>query len=178
MHILALIILLLFTGFFGGIVVRTGAMLERKRAGFPLDRDRLVFFFVACLMLVCLVPLWLFDLLNIPVLVSNLGVVLANVVGFILTFSRERSRARGERREEPENQGVRTYQVYYRGEPFGLVTKEGFDRLLRFGLLKKQRTVELVDDYPQQARQQGVQILVLQNRDGSQTLLKVEQPEE
>ena len=58
------------------------------------------------------------------------------------------------------------------------MTKEGFDRLMAFELLKKQRTVELIADYKERAREQGVSVVLLQNRDGTQKLLKVEMPKE
>ena len=81
-----------------------------------------------------------------------------------------------EEEEEAEEEGVRAYQVYYQGKPYGVVTREGFGHLMQYELLKKQRTVELVDDYQQQARKQGVKVVLLQNRDGGQTLIKVEVP--
>ena len=66
------------------------------------------------------------------------------------------------------------YQIYYEGDPFGIIAKADFDRLLEHGLLKRQRTVELVEDYPRKARELGLKIQLLKNRDGSQTLVKVE----
>jgi hypothetical protein len=38
----------------------------------------------------------------------------------------------------------------------------------------RQRTVELVEDFKQKAREQGLGIRLLKKRDGSQTLIKVE----
>ena len=173
--ILEIVIVLLFLAFLVGTVVRIAAMLERKEAGHSLDRDRLVFFFVGCLMLVCLFPLRMFGLLRLPGLVGDLAVVLANGVGFALTRRDAGASDNGvEEEEETEGRGTRAYQVYYQGKSFGLVTKSGFDRLMQFGLLKKQRTVELEDDYQRRAREQGVEVVLLQNQDGSQTLVKVE----
>ena len=172
MRILELIILLLFIGFFSSTIYHIASMLKRKRDGRALNWDRLLFFFFSCLMLVCLLPLWIFELLSYPILVSNLCVVLANGVGFGLTYSYTREEENEE--EEAEVAGVRAYQVYYQGRPHGVITKEGFDQLMQFELLKKQRTVELVENYQQQARRQGVEVVLLQNRDGSQTLIKLE----
>ena len=42
-------------------------MLERKKKRLDLDRDRLIIFFMACLMLICLVPVWLAKMLKVPV---------------------------------------------------------------------------------------------------------------
>ena len=176
MRLLELIVLLFFAGFFLSAITRIVSMLERKQVGQALERDRLLFFFFPCLMLVCLLPLWIFDLLSRPVLVSNLCVVLANGVGFVLTYSRVGEKDGQEQEQEAEEEGVRAYQVYYQGKPYGVVTREGFGHLMEYELVKKQRTVELVDDYQQQARKQGVKVVLLQNQDGSQTLIKVEVP--
>ena len=54
------------------------------------------------------------------------------------------------------------------------MTKEGFEKLASLKLLRKQRTVELVDNYKELARSQGARVLLLQNADRSQTLIKVE----
>ena len=67
--------------------------------------------------------------------------------------------------------------MYREGARFGLVTKEGFDVLLEAGLLKRQRTVELVDDFQSQARAKGIGLRILRRREGSQTLLQVDTPE-
>jgi hypothetical protein len=163
------LVLLLFGGFFLGTLVEIALMLERKRQGGRLERFRLVFFFVACLMMVCLVPLWIFEKLSGPVLASNLAVVLANALGYALTYSRQRK----EGEERLERGGVRTYVVYYQGAPYGLVTREGFERLMAHQLLKRQRTVELVEDFQAQARRQGVQIQLFRNKEGTQTLIRV-----
>ena len=52
--------------------------MERKHAGVDIDRARLVFFFLGCLMLVCMIPLRLFELLSGPVMATDLAVVVAN----------------------------------------------------------------------------------------------------
>ena len=177
MGYLELIILLLFVTFFATSISQVVAMLGRKRQGEGLDKDRLLFFFFATLLLVCLVSLGIFELLSTAVIVSNLCVVLVNLTGFLLTFNLARE-ARAEGEEEPADAGGRAYQVYYEGRPLGVVTKEGFDRLMASELLKKQRTVELIADYKERAREQGVSVVLLQNRDGTQKLLKVEMPKE
>ena len=177
MGYLQYIVLLLFIAFFTSSIFHIVAMLARKREGARLERDRILFFFFAILLLVCLVPLGFFDLLSTGIVVSNVCVVLANLAGFVLTFSLAREESdKGER--EPEETGVRAYQIYYEGQPYGVVTKEGFDCLMAFELLKKQRTVELISNYKDRARAQGVNVVLLQNRDGSQRLLKVETPEQ
>ena len=73
-----------------------------------------------------------------------------------------------------EGRGVRAYVLYYLGKKLGVVTRAGFEQLQSNDLLKKQRTVELVDDYQQRARRQGLEVLVYENKDGSQRLVKVE----
>ena len=52
--------------------------MERKHAGADIDRARLVFFFLGCLMLVRVIPLRLFELLSGPVMATDLAVVVAN----------------------------------------------------------------------------------------------------
>ncbi|MDA1348779.1 MAG: hypothetical protein O3A47_07920 [Chloroflexi bacterium] len=172
---LEILLILLFAGFLVGSVMRILAMLERKRAGEMPDRARVVFFFTGCLMLVCLIPLGFFDLLSTAVAASDVVVVIANFVGYALTYELKR-RSSDKNASDGEAARVRTYQVYLEGARFGLVNKEGFDVLLELGLLKRQRTVELVDDYKRQAREKGVGIRILRSRDGTQTLLKVEGP--
>lgn len=168
------LVILLFSGFFIGAVCEIASMLNRKRAGGNLERFRLVFFFVACLLLVCLVPLWVYDLLTRPVWASNLAAVIANLAGWTLTFGAGRT-TESKRDVPPEKGvGVRTYMVYYQGAPYGLIAKGAFDKLMECGLLKKQRTVELVDDFKTRARQQGISVQLFKSRDGSQTLIKVE----
>lgn len=175
-----LLVLLLFAVFLLGTIIKIASMLERKQEGGDLERYRLVFFFVACLMLICLIPLWLSELLTRAMWISNLAVVVANILGWAFTYGggkKERER-KGKREREAPGVGIRTYMVYFRGEPYGLIAKGAFDKLLEYELLKKQRTVELVDDYQAKARKLGVKVQLFKSQDGSQTLIKVEVPEE
>lgn len=169
-----IIFVILFIAFFAGSSVRVVAMVEQKRAGLPMMRSRIVFFFTACLMLICLIPLGLYGMLSTLVTVSDLAAVLVNLVGFALTFDFRREA--GEGGVDEGGTQVRAYQVYYQGTPYGIVTKEGFDTLLQYGLLKRQRTVELIVDFKQKAREQGVALSLLRNREGKQTLIRVEPP--
>jgi hypothetical protein len=125
------------------------------------------------LMLVCLLPLWIFFKLTTAIWVSDLTVVLANLIGFGLTYTRERRQ--GEEGDgDGEDRSVRAYAVYFQGKQLGMVTREGFEQLLSNDLLKKQRTVELLDDYQEKARRQGLKVMIYQNKDGSQRLIKIE----
>ena len=168
-----LIILLLFGCFLAGAIYHIFSMLERKRGGQSLNWDRLLFLFFSNLMLVCLLPLWIFEMLSSLVVSSNLCVVLVNGVGFGLTYSFSREKRKSSRKEIAST-GLRAYKIYYQGRSYGLITKEGFDQLMHFKLLKKQRTVELIENYQQQARVQGVEVVCYKNPDRSQTLIKVE----
>jgi hypothetical protein len=171
--ILEITLVALFILFFAGTVFRILAMRERKRSGGDVDRARLVFFFLGCLMLVCMIPLRLFELLTGPVLGADLSVVGANFLGYALTYDFGRPK---EAAQEDEANTVRAYQVYYRGRPFGMMTKEGIDTLLAHNLLMKQHTVELVEDFKSQAESLGIGIVLLRNRDGDQTLIRVTPP--
>ena len=71
---------------------------------------------------------------------------------------------------------MRAYQIYYHGQAYALITKAGIDVLLGHKLLKRQHTVELVEDFQTQAQSQGVGITLLRSKDGSQKLLRVEGP--
>ena len=167
--------LVLFACFFIGTLIEIALMLGRKRQGLELDRFRLVFFFMVILMLVCLLPLWIFAKLTTAIWVSDLTVVLANLIGFGLTYTREcRQGEEGDRDEDGEDRSVRAYAVYFQGKQLGMVTREGFEQLLSNDLLKKQRTVELLDDYQEKARRQGLKVMIYQNKDGSQRLIKIE----
>jgi len=84
--VLEIIVILLFAGFLVGSVLRVLAMLERKKEGEAIERARVVFFFTGCLMLVCLIPLGFFDLLSSAVVASDVAVVIANFVGYALTY--------------------------------------------------------------------------------------------
>ena len=166
----------LFLLFFAATVVFVRLMLNRKTRGKSLQLYRFGFFFLGCLMLVCLVPLWLSNLLNSLTVTSNLAVVAANAVGYVLSLDhRWGTGTRGQ--PDEQLQKLRSYQVYFRGQPFAVITRDSFNQLMELKLLKRQRTLELVDDYQQQARKQGAQVLLLTNEDGSKKLLKVEVPE-
>ncbi len=169
--------LALFALFFAGTLIEIALMLGRKRRGLGLERFRLVFFFMMCLMLVCLVPLWIFAKLTTAIWVSDLTVALANLIGLALTYTGAPRGADEAVAAEEEDRSVRAYAVYFQGNKMGMVTREGFEQLLANDLLKQQRTVELVDNYEERARRQGLKVLVYQNRDGSQRLIKVEGPE-
>ncbi len=175
MEPLEITIVLLFAVFLVGTIFRIVSMLERKKAGEPLERSRLVFFFTACLMLVCMIPLAIFEMLSVPVGSSDVVVVAANFLGFALTYKLRFGREAGDGGDEQAS--VKAYLVYYRGSPYAMITREGFDGLLQYGLLKRQRTVELVEDFKRSAREQGVGIRLLKSRDGKQTLIKVDTPE-
>lgn len=140
-----------------------------------MARPRLVFFFMSCLMLVCLISLALFDLSTTPVVIADLAVVVASFIGFLLTHELWTNKKSGE--ETSAGTTLRAYQVYYRGRPFGVVAREGFDVLMAHDLLKRQHTVELVEDFQAKSKQAGVEITLLSNRDGSQTLIQVEGPQ-
>ncbi len=172
---LTIVIVLLFAIFLVGTILRILGMLERKRAGDDIDRARLVFFFTGCLMLVCLIPLRIFELLSGPALVGDLAVVTSNFMGYALTYS-WRKGAGGRKDKEEERQTVRAYHIYYKGRPYGLCTNDSIDLLLAHKLIKRRANVELIDDFKRQARVAGVNITVLQSKDGKQTLIKVEGP--
>ena len=169
--------LALFALFFAGTLIEIALMLGRKRRGLGLERYRLVFFFMTCLMLVCLVPLSIFARLATAIWGSDMAVALANLIGLALTYTGAPRRG-AESATEGEDRSVRAYAVYFQGERLGMVTREGFEQLLANDLLKKQRTVELVDDYKERARRGGLSVMIYQNKDGSQRLIKVEVPEE
>ena len=175
MDALTIVIVLLFAIFLVGTILRILGMLERKRAGDNIDRARLVFSFTGCLMLVCLIPLRIFELLSGPALVGDLAVVTSNFMGYALTYSWRKGAGRGKGRQE-ERQTVRAYHIYYKGRPYGLCTKDSIDLLLAHKLIKRRANVELIDDFKRQARLAGVNITVLQSKDGQQTLIKVEGP--
>ena len=174
--------LVLFACFFAGTLIQITIMLGRKRQGMGLDRFRLFFFFMASLMLICLLPLSIFSKLSPAVWVSDLTVVLANLIGLLLTYTWERRGGKGGTggREGDEEvavgQSVRAYVVYYQGKQLGMITREGFEQMLKNDLLKKQRTVELIDDYQEKAQKHGLKVLIYQNKEGSQRLVKVEGP--
>ena len=166
--------LALFALFLVGTLIEIALMLGRKRQRLGLERFRLAFFFMTCLMPVCLVPLWIFAKLTMAIWISDLTVILANLIGLALTYT---GASKGEDEaiaEEGEGRSVRAYAVYFQGNKMGVVTRKVFEQLLANDLLKKQRTVELIDDYQERARRQGLEVLVYHNKDGSQRLIKVE----
>ena len=168
--------LVLFACFFVGTLIQITIMVGRKRQGMGLDRFRLFFFFTASLMLICLLPLSIFSKLSPAVWVSDLTVVLANLIGSLLTYTWERRGGKEGDEEVAVGQSVRAYVVYYQGKQLGMITREGFEQMLKNDLLKKQRTVELIDDYQEKAQKHGLKVLIYQNKEGSQRLVKVEGP--
>jgi hypothetical protein len=170
-----ILLLALFLIFEAGALLLITAMLERKRSGLSLDRERLLFFFLFCLMPVCMGVLKLFGGLGWLVGGCLGGVMLTSALGFALSFGRRPSSPKVEATvEAPEPPGMKVYQIYYQGEVLGLITREGIDRLLAGQLLKKQRTVELIDEYRARAQEQGVAIRLLKNPASGQVLVKVE----
>ena len=165
-------ILMLFALLFCGALLKVGYMLVCKRRGQDISGHRFTFFFMANLTLICMLPLWLFNRLSLSVWIGDLSVVLINLTGWALTFNRNRN---AEVKPKNKHRGVRAYTVYYRGQPLGVVTKEGFGRLSELNLLRKQQTVELVEHYAEEARRRGVRVVLLQNRERNQTLIKVEE---
>lgn len=171
------LLLALFLVFEAGALLLIMAMLERKRSGLSLDRERLLFFFLFCLMPVCMGALKFFDRLGWLVGGCLGGVMLTSALGLALSFGRRPSSPKAEAiggQLTPEPPGMKVYQIYYQGEVLGLITREGIDRLLAGQLLKKQRTVELVDEYRARAQEQGVAIRLLKNPASGQVLVKVE----
>lgn len=170
MSALEVILVILFVAFFVGTVMKIATTLERKRAGDSVERPRLVFFFLGCLMLVCMIPIRLFELLSGPVVLADLAVVITNFLGYALTY--EWRRRAGTGAEEPqERTTVRAYQIYYHGQPYALIAKEGIDILLAHKLLKRQHTVELVEDFQSQAQRQGIGITLMRSKDGGKAML-------
>ena len=106
-------------------------------------------------MLVCLIPLGFFDLLSSAVVASDVAVVIANFVGYALTYELKARSSKKNGGDDDDPARVRTYQVYLEGARFGLVSKEGFDVLLELGLIEAQQTVEFVDAYKRQTREKG-----------------------
>ena len=100
-----------------------------------------------------------------------LVVIIVNLLGFILSYAW----ARTSKKRDPESKSVRVYNIYFRGQRLGAVTRNDFDKLMALDLLKKQQTVELVDDYEAQARGKGVTVSLLSNSDGTERLVKVDE---
>ena len=166
-----ILVLVLFACCFAGTLVEIVLMLGHKRRGGGLVRFRLIFFFMVSLMLVSLLSIWFFARLSTAIWISDLGVILVNLIGIALTYVRPASSGVA---EVEEGRGVRAYVLYYQGKKLGVVTRTGFEQLRSNDLLKKQQTVELIDDYQQQARRQGLEVVIYENKDGSQRLVKVE----
>jgi hypothetical protein len=163
--------------FEAGALLLIASLLERRKSGAVPDRERLLLFFLFCLMPVCMGVLKLFDRLGLLVGGCLGGVMLTSGLGFVLSWVRWTTSPRssaGEGQSQPEPAGMKVYQIYYQGEVLGLITKEGIDRLLAGQLLKAQRTVELIDEYRARAREQGVAIRLLKNPTSGQVLVKVE----
>lgn len=175
---LDVLLLALFLVFEAGALLLIMAMLERKKSGSSLDRERLLFFFFFCLMPVCMGVLKLFGGLGLLVGACLGGVMLTSALGFALSFGRwpasPKAAAGEDGQPQPEPAGVKVYQIYYQGEVLGLITKEGIDRLLANQLLKRQRTVELVDEYRARAQEKGLAVRLLKNPASGQVLVKVE----
>ena len=135
-----------------------------------LSSFRLNFFLMAVLMGICSLLFWWFQLLELRVLIGLFLVVIINVLGFILSYKWDRN----PNENDFATKTVRVYNIYFRGQRLGAVTRNDFDKLMSLELLKKQQTVELIDDYETQARNKGVTVSVLSNSEGTERLVKVE----
>ncbi|MBM3276907.1 MAG: hypothetical protein FJY95_02325 [Candidatus Handelsmanbacteria bacterium] len=171
------LLLALFLAFEAGALLLIAAAIQNQRSGPSPDRERLLLFLGLCLMPVCMGVLRHFGQLSLLV-GGCLGVVAATCAAG-LALSRVRWPTRGGAGEEravpaPPEAGRKVYQIYYQGEVLGLITREGINRLMAAQLLKRQPTVELVDEYRARAREQGVEIRLLKNPASGQVLVKVE----
>ena len=135
-----------------------------------LSSFRLNFFLMAALMGICSLLFWWFQLLELRVLIGLFLVVIINVLGFILSYKWDRN----PNENDFATKTVRVYNIYFRGQRLGAITRNDFDKLMSLELLKKQQTVELIDDYETQARNKGVTVSVLSNSEGTERLVKVE----
>ncbi|MAN24983.1 MAG: hypothetical protein CME10_12015 [Gemmatimonadetes bacterium] len=135
-----------------------------------LSSFRLNFFLMAVLMGICSLLFWWFQLLELRVLIGLFLVVIINVLGFILSYKWDRN----PNENDFATKTVRVYNIYFRGQRLGAITRNDFDKLMSLELLKKQQTVELIDDYETQARNKGVTVSVLSNSEGTERLVKVE----
>ena len=135
-----------------------------------LSSFRLNFFLMAVLMGICSLLFWWFQLLELRVLIGLFLVVIINVLGFILCYKWDRN----PNENDFATKTVRVYNIYFRGQRLGAITRNDFDKLMSLELLKKQQTVELIDDYETQARNKGVTVSVLSNSEGTERLVKVE----
>ena len=125
---------------------------------------------MAVLMGICSLLFWWFQLLELRVLIGLFLVVIINVLGFILSYKWDRN----PNENDFATKTVRVYNIYFRGQRLGAITRNDFDKLMSLELLKKQQTVELIDDYETQARNKGVTVSVLSNSEGTERLVKVE----
>ena len=135
-----------------------------------LSSFRLNFFLMAVLMGICSLLFWWFQLLELRVLIGLFLVVIINVLGFILSYKWDRN----PNENDFATKTVRVYNIYFRGQRLGAITRNDFAKLMSLELLKKQQTVELIDDYETQARNKGVTVSVLSNSEGTERLVKVE----
>ena len=135
-----------------------------------LSSFRLNFFLMAVLMGICSLLFWWFQLLELRVLIGLFLVVIINLLGFILSYKWDRH----PNENDFATKTVRVYNIYFRGQRLGAITRNDFDKLMSLELLKKQQTVELIDDYETQARNKGVTVSVLSNSEGTERLVKVE----
>ena len=135
-----------------------------------LSSFRLNFFLMAVLMGICSLLFWWFQLLELRVLIGLFLVVIINLLGFILSYKWDRN----PNENDFATKTVRVYNIYFRGQRLGAITRNDFDKLMSLELLKKQQTVELIDDYETQARNKGVTVSVLSNSEGTERLVKVE----
>tara|TARA_B100000579_G_scaffold414228_1_gene407639 strand:- start:157 stop:666 length:510 start_codon:yes stop_codon:yes gene_type:complete len=136
-----------------------------------LPTFRLHFFLMSVLMAICILLFWWFQLMELRGWLGPLVVTVVNVLGFILSYIW----ARTPPKSDAGSKSVRVYNIYFRGQRLGAVTRNDFDKLMALGLLKKQQTVELVDDYEAQASGKGVTVSLLSNSDGTERLVKVDE---
>ncbi|MEE3232978.1 MAG: hypothetical protein VX294_02340 [Candidatus Latescibacterota bacterium] len=136
-----------------------------------LSTFRLHFFLMAFLMAICMLLFWWFQLMELRGWLGPLVVIVVNLLGFILSYTW----ARPSTKFDSASKSVRVYNIYFRGQRLGAVTRNDFDKLMALNLLKRQQTVELVDDYEAQARNKGVTVSLLSNSEGTERLVKVEE---
>tara|TARA_B100001094_G_scaffold114983_1_gene110955 strand:- start:105 stop:545 length:441 start_codon:yes stop_codon:yes gene_type:complete len=135
-----------------------------------LPSFRLNFFLMAFLMVICLLLFWWFELAELRSWIGAVVVIIVNLLGFILSFKWDES----SKKLNSESKSVRVYNIYFRGQRLGVVTRNDFDKLIALDLLKKQQTVELIDNYEAESRSKGVTVSLLSNSEGTERLVKVE----
>jgi peptidoglycan/LPS O-acetylase OafA/YrhL len=172
----AVVVVTLFAGL-GVTAVVWIAILRRARGDQARTaRARFVFLFCGCLLLVCLGLLASVGRVGQGVLLANLAALAANLLGLLLTWAWSWPSAprRPAAVQAPRaSRGTRAYQIYLNGEPFGVITRQTFDQLNALGLVKRQPTLELVDDYQKRAAQAGFQVQRFANRERTQMLVRV-----